>query len=122
MRNGKIVSALMLVFLPFGFAAAQDIPLPLLESDRKSCKATCEKAFSGKQCSQLCDCTIAAVQAKVSFDQYLQMTAEVSQNKLSKSNIALMDKIALQCSRQIFEAKPQLVAAPTVKAADQPKQ
>lgn len=105
------------IIMPHGLVVAQDIPLPLLESDRKSCKASCEKSYSGKQCNQLCDCTISALHKKVSFDRYLQLTSEISKNKLSKSNAALMSSIAEQCSKEIFKtesgADTQKIQKPT---------
>ena len=105
-------------FISFGAAAAQDIPLPLLESDRKSCRASCVQSYSGKQCTRLCDCTISAFKKQVNFDLYLQLTAEVSQNKLSKKNAALMDAIANSCSAKIFNDGPQLTSLrETAKAA-----
>ena len=106
MRNFKVLSLFVLLIFPLGFAAAQDIPLPLLESDRKSCKASCDQSFSGKQCTQLCDCTVAAFKRQVNFDLYLQLVSEISQNKLSKDNSRLMDAIALECSSFIYDTRP----------------
>lgn len=117
----KLIASFLFVLMPFGFAVAQDIPLPLLESDRKSCKASCEKSYSGKQCNQLCDCTVSEMQKKVSFDLYLQLTAEVSQGQLSKENTAMMGSIAQRCSTRIFN-KLEAEAATLEKVAPKPKQ
>lgn len=110
----KALRYFLVIFMFSGYtaAAAQEIPLPLLESDRKSCKASCTQTFSGKECTQLCDCTISAFRQKVDFDHYLQLIAEISQNKLSKANITLMDNIALQCMSNVEK--------PTVLAVSQP--
>ena len=106
MRNFKVLNLFVLLIFPLGFAAAQDIPLPLLESDRKSCRASCDQSFSGKQCAQLCDCTVTAFKRQVNFDLYLPLVSEISQNKLSKDNSRLMDAIALECSSFIYDTRP----------------
>lgn len=105
MRNFRFLSLFVLLIFPLGFAAAQDIPLPLLESDRKSCRASCAQSFSGEQCTQLCDCTVTAFKRQINFDLYLQMISEISQSKLSKDNSRLMDAIALECSSSIHDTR-----------------
>ena len=106
MRKFTVLSLFVLLIFPLGSVTAQDIPLSLLESDRKSCRASCDQSFSGKQCTQVCDCTVTAFKREINFDLYLQMISEISQNKLSKDNSRLMDAIALECSSSIYNAKP----------------
>lgn len=106
MRNFRFLSLFILLFFPLSLAAAQDIPLSLLESDRKSCRASCDQSFSGKQCTKLCDCTVTAFKRQINFDLYLQIVSEISQNKLSKDNSRLMDAIAVECSSSISDARP----------------
>ncbi len=111
MKNLPVFCLFLAFMIPLGFAAAQDIPLPLLESDRKNCKASCINTYSGQQCTQLCDCTVTAFKRQVNFDLYLQMIAEISQNSLSKDNARLMDAIAAECSANIFGTMSPLSAA-----------
>lgn len=108
MRKIRVLSSFLIILFPLGIATAQDIPSPLLESDRKSCKASCVQTYSGKKCTQLCDCTISAFKQKVNFDHYLQMIAEISQNRVSEDTSKLMNAIAKECSGKISIETPQL--------------
>lgn len=113
MSTIRVLSLFLFFIFPMGFAAAQDIPLPLLESDRKSCHASCIGSYSGQQCTQLCDCTVTAFKKQVNFDLYLQMISQISQNNLSRDNSRLMDAIAVECSSSIYDKRPMLADVST---------
>lgn len=86
------------------FAQSSQIPDDMLALDRQRCENDCIPAYGEAACKALCGCMVVEYKKTLSFDEYLELTVQLSKNKISPKNRKLLDEIALRCTKQIEDA------------------
>jgi len=86
-----------------GLSSAQDkrpVPQALLDVDYQNCSKSCSATHGPKICEALCTCTITEFKNRMDFDAYLDLRAQLAQNKVSPDSRAFLDKVANYCAAE----------------------
>lgn len=69
----------------------------LLQRDYDRCYQSCLDDQAAERCTALCRCTIDAFAQDLSPADYLTLTSQIAQNRLSVENRIFVDEVALAC-------------------------
>lgn len=85
------------------FAAAQqsEIPEDYLALDHQRCMTPCVARFGEKACKSLCDCTVSEFKKQLSFQEYLDMSVQITRNSVTPELRQLLDNIGKFCSAEL---------------------
>jgi len=101
-----IRSFLMLLYVSAGsaaFAQSSQIPQDLLDLDYQRCVNDCVPGFGEATCKPLCECTVGEFKQRLSFDEYLELSVQLTKGEISDKNRTLLDNIAQMCTKKIEE-------------------
>lgn len=99
------------------FAQSSQIPDDMLELDRQRCENDCIPAYGEAACKALCGCMVVEYKKRLTFEDYLDLTVQLSRNEISPKNRTLLDDIAKMCTKQIDDAGIQ-IGSPEEKPAE----
>jgi len=83
------------------FAQSNQIPKDLLELDFQRCVNDCVPAFGETTCMPLCECTVDEFKKRLDFDDYLELSVQLSRGEIAPKNRTLLDDIAKMCTAKI---------------------
>ncbi len=83
-------------------AQAEPIPAEYLEIERKSCNQSCARENASAQwCKRYCDCNIAKMKARISYQEYAGVeTAAIQDAPQSPGAIDKLTDIFTSCAKE----------------------
>ena len=93
----------IVAFLAPSIAGAEPVPEEYLAADYELCmEQSAQAPYTVEQREKYCDCTRDEF-AKLSFDEYLQMTGDVLENDLSPTTTAYLQGVDQTCRAQVAQ-------------------
>ena len=102
-RSTQLALLGLVAFLSPSLAGADPVPEEYLVADYESCmEQSAQAQYSVEQRERYCDCTRDEF-AKLSFDEYLQMTGDVLENDLSPTTTEYLETVHQICLPQVTQ-------------------
>lgn len=92
-----------LIMLCATTVAAQNksVPEDLLALDHQRCMNGCIPGFGEDTCKPLCDCTVGEFRKQLTFEEYLDMSVQLSRNEVAPGMREFLDKVANFCTAEL---------------------
>lgn len=99
----RSAGAVVAIFTAALSVAAQSNPIPadMLALDHQRCMQGCVPGYGEATCKPLCDCTVTEFKKTMSFDEYLDMSVQLSRNEISPALREYLDKVANYCAAEL---------------------
>lgn len=99
-------------------AQQSEIPADLLALDHQRCMNGCVPGFGEATCKPLCDCTVAEFKKQLTFEQYLDMSVQLSRNEVGPELRKFLDGIANYCTAELDRQGIEIGTGAEAKPAD----
>jgi len=105
-RAGRMFVALMMlvVFTPLqlvALAQQSKIPEDYLALDHQRCMTPCVSRFGELAYKSLCDCTVGEFKKQLNFQEYLDMSVQITRNSVTPELRQFLDNIGKFCSAEL---------------------
>lgn len=99
----RFSGTVMAVFIATFAVTAQSNPIPadMLALDHQRCMQGCVPGYGEATCKPLCDCTVTEFKKTMSFDEYLDMSVQLSRNAISPALREYLDRVANYCAAEV---------------------
>lgn len=86
-----------------GTVIAQGKPIPedMLALDHQRCMQGCVPGYGETTCKPLCDCTVSEFKKTMNFEEYLDMSVQLSRNTISPKLREYLNRVANYCAAEV---------------------